>query len=143
VKADLNEEGLRVVAVASRELPPAREVYGLADERELVLIGYVAFLDPPKESTAPALSAMYIGADLDGGASKAHAFPFDLQCRHEKRDDVTFVSGPLRYFYKANAGACYKSHEPMSASTPVPPGWPSAPYENTSTSPLTPGDRYW
>ncbi|HUW50266.1 MAG TPA: magnesium-translocating P-type ATPase [Sulfuricella sp.] len=58
VTADLNEEGLRVVAVAAKELPPRKEVYGLADERELTLIGYVAFLDPPKESTAPALQAL-------------------------------------------------------------------------------------
>jgi Mg2+-importing ATPase len=58
VTADLNEEGLRVVAVAAKEVPPKKEVYGVADERELTLIGYVAFLDPPKESTAPAIKAL-------------------------------------------------------------------------------------
>jgi Mg2+-importing ATPase len=58
VTAALNEEGLRVVAVAARELPPAKEVYGVADERDLTLIGYVTFLDPPKESAAPALKAL-------------------------------------------------------------------------------------
>ncbi len=58
VTADLNEEGLRVVAVAAKELPPTQETYGVSDERELTLIGYVAFLDPPKESTAPALKAL-------------------------------------------------------------------------------------
>ena len=58
VTAALNEEGLRVVAVAAKNCPPTRETYGLADESELVLIGYVAFLDPPKESTAPALKAL-------------------------------------------------------------------------------------
>ena len=58
VTADLNEEGLRVVAVAAREGPPTQEVYGLADECGLTLIGYVAFLDPPKDSTAAALKAL-------------------------------------------------------------------------------------
>ncbi len=58
VTAQLNEEGLRVVAVAAKELAPVREVYDLADEGALTLIGYVAFLDPPKESTAPALKAL-------------------------------------------------------------------------------------
>ncbi|HTQ98615.1 MAG TPA: magnesium-translocating P-type ATPase [Candidatus Acidoferrum sp.] len=58
VTAELNEDGLRVVAVASKELPPSQETYGIADERDLVLIGYVAFLDPPKESTEPALKAL-------------------------------------------------------------------------------------
>jgi len=47
-----------MVAVAAKELPPTQETYGLADECELTLIGYVAFLDPPKESTAPALKAL-------------------------------------------------------------------------------------
>ena len=58
VTADLNEDGLRVVAVAAKELPPDQEVYSVADERGLTLIGYVAFLDPPKESAAPALRAL-------------------------------------------------------------------------------------
>ncbi|MFJ7141665.1 magnesium-translocating P-type ATPase [Pseudomonas protegens] len=58
VTADLNEEGLRVVAVAARPMIEGRGTYSLADERELTLIGYVAFLDPPKESTAPALKAL-------------------------------------------------------------------------------------
>ena len=58
VTAALNDEGLRVVAVAACELPPTQDTYGLQDERELELVGYVAFLDPPKESTAPALRAL-------------------------------------------------------------------------------------
>jgi len=58
VTADLNAEGLRVVAVAGRDSSPSQLVYGLADERELTLMGYIAFLDPPKESTKPALAAL-------------------------------------------------------------------------------------
>jgi Mg2+-importing ATPase len=56
--ADLNEEGLRVVAVAIKEMPPTRETYGQRDECDLTLVGYISFLDPPKESTAPALKAL-------------------------------------------------------------------------------------
>ena len=58
VTAELNEDGLRVVAVASKEMPPNKEIYSVADEADLTLIGYVAFLDPPKESTEPALKAL-------------------------------------------------------------------------------------
>jgi Mg2+-importing ATPase len=58
VAGDLNQEGLRVVAVAMRELPPTQEAYSVVDERELTLVGYIAFLDPPKETTAPALLAL-------------------------------------------------------------------------------------
>ena len=58
VTRDLNEDGLRVVAVAMKEIPPSQSVYSVADESALTLIGYIAFLDPPKESTAPALKAL-------------------------------------------------------------------------------------
>ncbi|MEI6244262.1 MAG: magnesium-translocating P-type ATPase, partial [Acidobacteriota bacterium] len=54
----VRQEGLRVVAVATKELPPTKDAYAVGDEADLVLEGYVAFLDPPKESTAPALRAL-------------------------------------------------------------------------------------
>ncbi|VTR20806.1 Magnesium-transporting ATPase, P-type 1 [Serratia fonticola] len=55
---ELNQQGLRVVAVANKILPAAEHEYGVADESDLILEGYIAFLDPPKESTAPALAAL-------------------------------------------------------------------------------------
>ena len=42
----------------ARPAADADEVYGVADEADLMLIGYIAFLDPPKESAAPALAAL-------------------------------------------------------------------------------------
>jgi P-type Mg2+ transporter len=58
VTAALNEDGLRVVAVAAKEVLSTKGVYGIADETDLTLIGYIAFLDPPKETTEPALNAL-------------------------------------------------------------------------------------
>jgi len=58
ITAELNEEGLRVVAVAAKEIPSTNNSYSVADEQGLTLIGYIAFLDPPKESTVPALKAL-------------------------------------------------------------------------------------
>lgn len=58
VTEGLNSEGLRVVAVAMKEVPPDKNTYGIADEAGLTLIGYVAFLDPPKESTQAAIAAL-------------------------------------------------------------------------------------
>ena len=54
----LNRDGFRVVAVALREMTPLRDAYRTDDEREMTLVGYVAFLDPPKESAGPALQAL-------------------------------------------------------------------------------------
>src|SRR5471032_1481377 len=55
---DLNQQGLRVVAVAHKVMPSRTKGYGVNDESSLILAGYIAFLDPPKESTAPALKAL-------------------------------------------------------------------------------------
>jgi Mg2+-importing ATPase len=54
--AELNADGFRVVAVAYKEMPPAQTVYAVADESDLTLLGYIAFLDPPKESAAEAIA---------------------------------------------------------------------------------------
>ena len=53
VTADLNRDGLRVIAVGVKEMAPTQQTYSVADESDLVLVGYIAFLDPPKESTGP------------------------------------------------------------------------------------------
>ncbi len=55
---ELNQQGLRVVAVAHKTKPACTRDYSVADESDLILAGYIAFLDPPKESTAPALKAL-------------------------------------------------------------------------------------
>lgn len=53
-----NNNGLRVVAVAHKTHVHGAGVFSTADESDMVLIGYVAFLDPPKESAAQALQAL-------------------------------------------------------------------------------------
>ena len=58
VAGALNQEGLRVVAVAIKETPGAQQAYSAVDEAGLTLVGYIAFLDPPKDSAAPALKAL-------------------------------------------------------------------------------------
>ncbi len=55
----LNEEGFRVIAVAYKHIPVAKTVCSGADESGLVLAGYVAFLDPPKESAAGAVRTLH------------------------------------------------------------------------------------
>jgi magnesium-transporting ATPase (P-type) len=54
---DLSSDGFRVLAVASRTLEK-RSAYSKADESELILKGYIAFLDPPKESADKAIAAL-------------------------------------------------------------------------------------
>ncbi|MEF3366462.1 magnesium-translocating P-type ATPase [Methylocystis sp. 9N] len=56
--AELNADGFRVVAVAYKEMAPEQRAYTIADERELTLLGYIAFLDPPKDSAAQAIAEL-------------------------------------------------------------------------------------
>ncbi len=58
VTQEINDDGMRVIAVAIREFGPLRETYSVTDESDLLLVGYIAFLDPPKETAAPALKAL-------------------------------------------------------------------------------------
>lgn len=54
----LNDDGLRVIAVAQKTNPSPVGAFSVADESDMVLIGYLALLDPPKETTADAIKAL-------------------------------------------------------------------------------------
>ncbi|EKC56388.1 adenosine deaminase [human gut metagenome] len=53
-----NKEGLRIVAVAQKNDIHGVETFGINDEKDMVLIGFVGFLDPPKESAKQAIEAL-------------------------------------------------------------------------------------
>ncbi|MCL1791329.1 MAG: magnesium-translocating P-type ATPase [Peptococcaceae bacterium] len=55
---DLNDDGMRVIAVAQKNDPSPVGAFSVADEKDMVLMGYLAFLDPPKESTTEAVKAL-------------------------------------------------------------------------------------
>ena len=56
--AKLNADGFRVVAVAYKEMSPEQAAYSVGDEVALTLLGYIAFLDPPKETAAAAIATL-------------------------------------------------------------------------------------
>ena len=53
-----NLEGIRVIAVAQKNNVHGVDVFGVQDESDMVLIGFVGFLDPPKESAGTAIAAL-------------------------------------------------------------------------------------
>lgn len=54
----LNDKGFRVLAIAQKSNPSPVEAFGVKDECDMVLLGYLAFLDPPKESTVSAIRSL-------------------------------------------------------------------------------------
>jgi Mg2+-importing ATPase len=55
---DLNNEGYRVLAIAYREFPKTKSTFTVADESDMILLGYIAFFDPPKDSAAQAIASL-------------------------------------------------------------------------------------
>jgi len=55
----LNRDGFRVLAIAYREFPQAKTCFTVKDESQLILLGYVAFFDPPKASATEALELLH------------------------------------------------------------------------------------
>lgn len=55
---DLSAEGLRVLGVASKKLREEKSVYSINDESDMTFLGFVAFLDPPKESAKESISLL-------------------------------------------------------------------------------------
>ena len=53
-----NSDGLRMIAVAQKNEVPDSEGFSVEDENDMVLIGFVGFLDPPKESAKSAIDAL-------------------------------------------------------------------------------------
>ncbi len=55
---DLNERGFRVLGLSQKSSPSPADVFSVQDECDMVLMGYLAFLDPPKESAPEAVSTL-------------------------------------------------------------------------------------
>ena len=70
---ELDAEGMRVIALAQKTNPAPVDQFSVADETNMVLMGYLAFLDPPKETTAAALKALqsyHVGIKILTGDSE-------------------------------------------------------------------------
>lgn len=55
---NLNNDGLRAVAVAYKKVSTDKNIYSVDDENDLILAGYVGFLDPPKASAKEAIKLL-------------------------------------------------------------------------------------
>jgi len=56
---ELNASGMRVIAVAQKTNPSPEDIFSVKDESDMVLMGYICFLDPPKDSATDAIKALH------------------------------------------------------------------------------------
>ena len=118
----LNEDGLRVLVVAIKRQPPAGgRTYGVADEKDMIAVGCLAFLDPPKDTAGTAIAALHhhgvevkvitgdneavtrkicreVGLDVEHSAQGKHIEPLDDAELDElvKRTTVFAKMSPLQ-----------------------------------------------
>lgn len=53
-----NSQGMRILGISQKNNPPRADELSAKDEKDMVLMGFLAFLDPPKESTASAINIL-------------------------------------------------------------------------------------
>lgn len=58
ISKDLNKEGLRVVAVCQKNDINSVETFDVSEEKNMVLMGFIGFLDPPKESAKESIEKL-------------------------------------------------------------------------------------
>ena len=56
---EMNNQGMRVLALSHKSFLSKENDFAVEDEKDMVLIGYLAFLDPPKESAAQAIGQLH------------------------------------------------------------------------------------
>ncbi|MCD8184101.1 MAG: magnesium-translocating P-type ATPase [Bacteroides sp.] len=59
ISEQMNKQGMRVLAVTQKSYPEKERDFSVEDEKDMVLIGYLAFLDPPKQSAASAIKQLH------------------------------------------------------------------------------------
>jgi Mg2+-importing ATPase len=58
VAHQLNQAGLRVICVAIKKFEEEQREYGVRDEKDLIVVGFIAFLDPPKPTAIQSIEAL-------------------------------------------------------------------------------------
>ena len=96
----MNRQGMRVLAVSQKSFIEKDCNFAIEDEKEMVLIGYLAFLDPPKPSVAEAIEQLYthgvvvkiLSGDNDivvKAIARQHHFIFQT---HSISEDIYYLS---------------------------------------------------
>ena len=59
ISKGLNKDGLRVVAVCQKNVSPDIQKFEVSDEKDMILLGFIGFLDPPKESAKESINRLH------------------------------------------------------------------------------------
>ncbi|MCX7006751.1 MAG: magnesium-translocating P-type ATPase [Kiritimatiellaeota bacterium] len=89
----LSSDGYRVLAIAYKEFTHDKKVFSVADENQMILLGYIAFFDPPKDSTARAIELLHKNGVRVKVLTGDNALVTRKVCRDVGLDAGTIVTG--------------------------------------------------
>ncbi|MBI5588957.1 MAG: magnesium-translocating P-type ATPase [Deltaproteobacteria bacterium] len=89
----LNREGFRVLGIAYREFPQSKTVFTVGDESRLILLGFIAFFDPPKVSATEAIELLTKAGVEIKVLTGDNALVTEKVCRDVRLDADRFVTG--------------------------------------------------
>ena len=127
IKNDLFEEyeafsadGYRVLAIAYREFPRDKQVFSIADESDLVLLGYIAFFDPPKDSAARAIVSLREAGVRTKVLTGDNALVTRKVCRDVGLDADEIITGPqLQGLTQEQLGDLAEKHDLFARLSPT------------------------
>ncbi|MFB6457819.1 magnesium-translocating P-type ATPase [Chitinophaga sp. Hz27] len=122
IVTDLNVQGFRVVALAYKSMVAKTTGYTVEDEKEMVLVGFLSFLDPPKSSAGKALAKLAsLSVDIkiltgDNETITAcicrkvglQADKYLLGPQIEKMDDAALADAVMNYHFFARLAPVHK-----------------------------------
>jgi Mg2+-importing ATPase len=90
----LSAQGYRVLAIAYREFDRSKLTFAVADEAELILLGYIAFFDPAKDTSAKAIEALSHSGVVVKILTGDNELVTRKVCRDVAMPITTIVTGP-------------------------------------------------
>ena len=105
VARDMNDDGFRALALGVREIE-VKAAYSRDDEKDLTMMGFIAFLDPPKDSAADAIQAL----NANGVDVKILTGDNDIVTRNVCRAPPARPSRRRRGTPRRATGWCRRSH---------------------------------
>ena len=89
----LSADGYRVLAIAYKEFPKDQHVFSVTDESQMILLGYIAFFDPPKDSAARAIQILHKSGVCVKVLTGDNALVTRKVCRDVGLDVGTIITG--------------------------------------------------
>ena len=116
---ELSRDGYRVLGIAYREFPQTKTTFSVADESDLILLGYIAFLDPPKGSAEKAIATLRDAGVITKILTGDNALVTRKICKDVGLDGTDVITGDqLIHLDETQTGEMAEKHHVFARLSP-------------------------